>query len=66
MQGGNIIALIPFIVFGAALTYYVAAGYFNKTYIRINKNQLSLIYGPLPCISSKKLLINDIKTVCFL
>lgn len=46
---------------GIGLTYYVIAGYLNKTYIRVDKSSIVTKDSPLPFFRDKTLNASDIK-----
>jgi hypothetical protein len=54
------IPIIP-IVIGIHLTYYIIAGYLNKTIIRVDNENISVKHRPLPFFGNKKLKSSGIK-----
>jgi len=46
---------------GVGLTYFVIAGYINKTYITISYDTLSIVHKPLPAPGSKTVKRSDLK-----
>ena len=48
---------------GLLLTYYVIAGYFNKTFIKVNMSTISVKHFPLPFFGNKNIESRNIKQV---
>ncbi len=48
-------------IVGIVLTYYLIAGYINKTVIEVNSMFLSVRHRPLPFLGNKKIQSQDIK-----
>ena len=48
---------------GVGLTYYVLAGYINRTYIRVDHSLLSIKHAPLPFPGNRTVDASDIKQV---
>ena len=46
---------------GLGLLYTVLAGYFNKTYIRISRNSLTIVHRPLPWLGQKNLTQHNLQ-----
>ncbi len=51
------------VAIGVGLTYYVLAGYINRTYIRVDHSFLSIKHAPLPFPWNKTVDASDIKQV---
>ena len=45
---------------GIGLSYYVLAGYINRTVIKVNRNMLTIKHGPLPWFGNKQLHSHDL------
>lgn len=66
LQGGNLaMFLFPLIhvAVGVGLSYYVLAGYVNKTYIHVDHFAISIRHAPLPWFGSRTVDAQDIKQV---
>lgn len=46
---------------GLGLLYTVLAGYFNKTYIRVSRNSLTIVHRPLPWLGQKNLTQHNLR-----
>ena len=52
-------------VLALAFTYYVAAGYINRTVIDVDLNSLTIRHGPLPFWRNKRLASGELKLVYY-
>ncbi|HIH44812.1 MAG TPA: hypothetical protein HA257_07015 [Candidatus Methanoperedenaceae archaeon] len=48
-------------IIGIFLTYYVLTGYFNKTYISVNPQSISIRNGPIPALGNKSIGARDVR-----
>lgn len=46
---------------GVGLTYYVIAGYFNKTFVKVDYMSISIRHKPIPFWGNKKIRSPDVK-----
>ena len=60
--GELIMVLFPIIhvAVGVGLTYYTICLFINRTYIQVNRNEISIRFAPLPWLGAKKIDAQDI------
>ncbi|HVW02406.1 MAG TPA: hypothetical protein VHB77_18775 [Planctomycetaceae bacterium] len=46
---------------GVGLTYTTVAGFFNRTIIRVNRNELTIWHGPIPWAGNRTLSVESIR-----
>lgn len=46
---------------GIGLTYYVVAGWLNRTYIRVSCGKIAVRHGPIPWVGNKELEVSNLK-----
>lgn len=63
--GINLMVLFPLlhVAVGLGFTYYVIAGWFNRTHILVSRGEIAVGHGPIPWPGSKLLPAADIKQV---
>lgn len=57
------IFMIPFILVGVSLIYFCVATIFNRTVIRVDRNWLKVVHGPIPWKSPSPIRVESIEQV---
>lgn len=62
-DGPLIVVLIPLlhVGVGVGLTYYVIAGWFNRTHIYVGRGRIGIRHGPIPWLGNKEIAAGDVK-----
>ena len=62
-SGNPIVLFFPLlhVAVGIGLTYYVVAGWVNRTHILVNRGQIAVRHGPIPWIGNTDLAVSALK-----
>jgi hypothetical protein len=64
LEGGSLITILfplGHVSVGLGITYYVIAGFLNRTYIDVDRGRIQVRHRPIPYFGNKKLRSRDIK-----